>query len=171
MVHVILANDKTGHHIPSDSPLRHMILLVEAKDEQGNTLAQVAGERVPEWGGIGDPQAGYYAGLPGKAFAKVLAELWTEVSPTGAYWNQTRLVSDNRLAAFQTDTSRYVFTAPPTGGVKIAVRLIYRRAFRGLADQKGWDIPDILMEEAEIAVQLPGSCEAGLQNQHFRGIR
>jgi hypothetical protein len=153
MVHVTLANDKTGHHIPSDSPLRHMILLVEAKDEQGNMLAQVAGERVPEWGGVGDQRKGYYAGLPGKAFAKVLAELWTNVSPTGAYWNQTSLVSDNRLAAFATDTSRYIFAAPPTGSVKITVRLIYRRAFRGLADQKGWDIPDILMEEAEIAVK------------------
>jgi len=113
----------------------------------------VSGEKVPTWGGVGDPQKGYYSGLPGKAFAKVLAELWTEVSPTGAYWNQTRLVSDNRLAAFASDTSRYAFSAVSTGKMKISVRLIYRRAFRLLADQKGWQIPDILMEATEIDVQ------------------
>jgi hypothetical protein len=152
-VEVSLTNDQTGHDIPSDSPLRQMILLVEAKDARGNDLSQVEGETVPEWGGSGDPQKGYYAGLPGKAFAKVLAELWTGLSPTGAYWNQTRLVSDNRLAAFATDTSRYVFIAPQTGSLKISVRLIYRRAYRLLADQKGWQIPDILMEAAEIDVQ------------------
>ncbi len=153
IVEVSLTNDKTGHHVPSDSPLRHMILLVEAKDENGKTLEQVSGEKVPAWGGVGDPQKGYYSGLPGKAFAKVLAELWTEVSPTGAYWNQTRLVSDNRLAAFASDTSRYAFSAASTGKMKIYVRLIYRRAFRLLADQKSWQIPDILMEATEIDVQ------------------
>jgi hypothetical protein len=130
-----------------------MILLVEAQDEHGNTLSQVEGETVPEWGGVGDSQKGYYAGLPGKGFAKLLAELWTDVSPTGAYWNQTRLVSDNRLAAFATDSSRYVFTDVPSGSLKISVRLIYRRAYRLLADQKGWQIPDILMEAAEIEVK------------------
>jgi len=153
IVEVSLNNDNTGHHIPSDSPLRQMILLVEARDELGNTLSLAEGGTVPDWGGVGDPQEGYYAGLPGKAFAKVLAELWTDVSPTGAYWNQTRLVSDNRLAAFATDTSRYVFNAAQTGSPKILVRLIYRRAYRSLADQKGWQIPDILMEAAEIDVK------------------
>jgi Carboxypeptidase regulatory-like domain len=153
IVEVNLTNDQTGHHIPSDSPLRQMILLVEAQDEPGNMLALEEGERVPEWGGVGDPQKGYYAGLPGKGFAKVLAELWTDISPSGAYWNQTRLMSDNRLAAFATDTSRYVFAGAPSGSSKISVRLIYRRAFRSLADQKGWQIPDILMEATEIDVK------------------
>lgn len=153
IVEVSLTNDKTGHHIPSDSPLRQMILLVEAKDGSGNSLLQAEGSKVPEWGGVGDPQKGYYAGLPGKAYAKVLAELWTDVSPTGAYWNQTRLVSDNRLAAFSTDTSRYIFTAVQTGNTKISVRLIYRRAFRLLANQKGWQTPDILMEATEMEVK------------------
>jgi hypothetical protein len=30
------------------------------------------------------------------------------------------------------------------------VQLIYRRAFRLLAEQKGWEIPDILMEAQEM---------------------
>ena len=45
------------------------------------------------------PWAGSYRGVPGKVYAKVLEELWTEISPSGAYWNQTRILSDNRLPA------------------------------------------------------------------------
>jgi hypothetical protein len=152
-VSVTLTNDKTGHDIPSDSPLRHLILLVEAKDQNGQGLSLLEGERVPEWGGVGDPQQGYYAGLPGKAFAKVLIELWSGIYPTGAYWNHTRILSDNRLAAFASDTSDYVFTAPAAGEVSVRVQLFYRRAYRLLADQKGWNDPDILMNSAEIVVQ------------------
>ena len=50
-------------------------------------------------------------------------------------------------AAYATDTSRYVFAAPESGGVRVTVRLLYRRAYIEPADQKGWDAPDILMEE------------------------
>jgi hypothetical protein len=134
-----------------------MILLVEAKDTLRNSLDLVEGETIPQWGGVGDPQKGYYAGLPGKAFAKILVEMWTEITQTGAYWNPTRLVSDNRLAAFTTDVSQYTVSAQPQGEVLVKVRLIYRRAYRALADQKGWQIAtggrlDILMEEEELQV-------------------
>ena len=95
---------------------------------------------MPEWGG---PQAG----LPGKAYAKVLEELWTGVSPTGAYWNPTRVVSDNRLAALAADTSTYVFAAPPDGQAAVKVTLLFRRAFSALMAQKDWQIPDIVMEQ------------------------
>jgi hypothetical protein len=152
LVEVSLSNDQTGHHVPTDSPLRHLILLVEAKNEAGEALPLLEGGTAPEWCGVGDPLKGYYAGLPGKAFAKILVELWTGIFPTGAYWNHTRVVSDNRLAAFATDTSRYLFAAPQQGNVRITVRLIYRRAFRLLADQKGWEIPDILMEVQELVM-------------------
>jgi len=150
VVQVDIINDKTGHHVPTDSPLRHLILLVCATDAQGNTLRQLDGPTVPEWGGVGDYAQGYYAGLPGKGFAKILEELWAEVSPTGAYWNPTRVLSDNRLAAFATDTSTYTFTAPTEGEVTVDVTLLFRRAFKELMDQKGWDVPDILMEQEVI---------------------
>jgi hypothetical protein len=152
VVQVTLTNDKTGHDIPTDSPLRQMILLVEARDSQGKALEMVEGERVPDWGGTGDPAKGYYAGLPGKGFARILAELWTELSPTGAYWNPTRQISDNRLAAFASDTSRYAFSPLPQAGSQVKVQLWYRRAFRSLADRKGWNIPDSLMAEQTVAV-------------------
>ncbi len=151
-VDVTITNDKTGHHVPTDSPLRHLILLVRARDASGNVLTQTGGPAVPEWGGIGDPSLGYYAGLPGTAYAKVLEELWTEISPTGAYWNMTRLVSDNRIAAFATDETAYAFAAPATGDASVEVTLLFRRAYKTLMDQKGWGVPDIVMASSTLSI-------------------
>jgi len=151
-VAVTIVNDKTGHHVPTDSPLRQMILLVEARDWQGQALSLLEGSTVPEWGGVGDPNKGYYAGLPGKGFAKILMELWTEITPTGAYWNPTRVVSDNRIPAFGSDTGTYTFTAPEEGKVSINVSLLYRRAFIQLMDWKGWNVPDIVMDTERVEI-------------------
>lgn len=149
-VTVTIINDKTGHHVPSDSPLREMVLLIQAQNSDGDLLAQVDGPVIPGYGGVGDRSKGYYATLPGKIYAKILVELWTEISPTAAYWNPTRIASDNRLAAFAADTSTYTFAAPQDGKVSVDVKLLYRRAFKELMDQKGWDTPDIIMEEAHL---------------------
>ncbi len=154
LVRVDITNDRTGHHVPTDSPLRHLILLVRATDDQDSDLALLDGPTLPDWCGLGDPARGYYAGLPGKAFAKVLQELWTGFSPTGAYWNPTLLVSDNRIAALATDESEYAFAAP-AGAATVTVTLLFRRAFRELADQKGWTDADIEMFDATLVVGPP----------------
>lgn len=151
-VRVTLTNDKTGHHVPTDSPLRHLILLVEASDAQGNALKRSAGPVLPSWCGIGDPTGGYYAGLPGKTYAKLLMERWTQAFPTGAYWNETILVSDNRLAAFASDTTSFAFVPPETGDVSVTVTLLYRRAFMQLMEWKKWDVPDIVMAKEQLVV-------------------
>jgi hypothetical protein len=153
VVEVEIVNDNTGHHVPTDSPLRQVILLVQACDEQGRDLSLEQGPTLPDWAGIGDPAEGNYAGLPGKAYAKVLQELWTEVFPSGAYWNPTRILSDTRLAAYARDASRFVFTAP-AGDTQVEVRLLFRRAFKLLMDQKGWNMPDI--EMARQIIEVPG---------------
>lgn len=145
VVEVTLTNDKTGHHIPTGSPLRQLILLVSTKSLGGQVLAQRDGPKAPDWAGIGDANEGNYAGFPGKGYAKILEELWTEVSPSGPYWNPTRIVSDNRLAAFEADHCRFSFEAPPNASVEVKVDLLFRRAFKALAVQKGWDIPDMVM--------------------------
>jgi hypothetical protein len=154
-VDVHVTNDKTGHHVPTDSPLRHLILLVIARDAEGRPLPQVDGPEIPSWGGVGSPDKGYYAGLPGKAFAKVLQELGTEIAPTGAYWNRTRVLSDNRIAAYATDTSSYAFAAPPGVAATVEVRLLFRRAYRQLADLKKWPDSDIVMAEKRIILESP----------------
>ena len=152
-VDVTLCNDKTGHHIPTDSPIRHLILLVAAKDSRGNALALIEGPTLPEWCGTGDPAKGYYAGLPGKTYAKLLIELWSKVFPTGAYWNHTEIVSDNRLAAFAKDVSSYSFIKPASGNTEVTVTLLYRRAFKNIVDWKKWDTPDIVMAQKKVMLR------------------
>jgi hypothetical protein len=152
IVEVTIVNDKTGHDIPTDSPLRQMILLVNATDGQGQALPLLEGSTVPDWGGVGDPAKGYYAGLPGKGFAKILSELWTEISPTAAYWNPTRILSDNRIPAFGSDTTTDTFAVSVDQHVTVNVTLLFRRAFKELMRQKQWDVPDIIMEHEVIQV-------------------
>ena len=151
-VRVAITNDKTGHHVPTDSPLRHLILIVDGKDGQGNSLILKDSPRLPDWCGKGDRRQGYYAGLAGKAYAKLLQELWTDVFPTGAYWNHTTVVSDNRIAAFATDRSSYSFAMPRAGKALITVTLLYRRAYRELMDWKKWTDPDVTIATEHLTV-------------------
>ena len=155
VVEVTILNDQTGHHVPTDSPLRQLILLVEVKTSDNQALQLIDGPTIPDWAGIGDPTGGYYAGLPGKGFAKILKERWTGVTPSGAYWNPTDIVSDNRIAANESDISRYTFAIPQTDKIIIDVKLLFRRAFIELMDQKSWDnVQDILMQQIEMDVPL-----------------
>lgn len=151
-VHVNIENHNTGHHIPTDSPLRHLILLVQAKDESGYPLLIKSGPILPDWCGIGDFEKGYFAGLPGKAYAKILQDVWTGVSPTGAYWNMTRIVSDNRIPAFGKEQSSYQFEVLSSSNVIVTAKLIFRRAFKNLQDSKSWIIPDIVMNEQTLII-------------------
>jgi hypothetical protein len=144
-VQVSITNDKTGHHIPTDAPIRSMILAVEALDATGKRLTRSQGPVNPSW-------AGNYAGQPGKTFAKILKDEWTGETPTAAYWRPVSIVEDTRLAAMATDTTRYSFDLPAGQVAQVKVRLIFRRAFQALAKLKGWTDPDILMEEEAIQI-------------------
>jgi len=151
-VTIHLVNDNTGHKIPTDSPLRHVLLIVQAQDADGNSLLLLEGPTLPAWAGVGDPEQGYYAGLPGMDFALILEELWTEISPSGAYWNPTRVVEDTRLEPFVEVESTYRFNALKKDELNIVVRVLLRRAFIDLMDQKGWSDPDVLMAEQVLLV-------------------
>jgi hypothetical protein len=143
-VTVTITNTGAGHHVPTDFPGRHMILVVTATGEGGLPLSQRDGLTVPDWGGD-------EAGLPGTAFAKVLRDIETGEEPVVNYWKQTLITSDNRIPAFAANTSQYTFALPDSAGeVQVSARLIFRRVFQSLADQKDWDIPDLLMEEQTV---------------------
>ncbi len=146
-IDVGILNDNTGHKIPTDSPLRNLILVVQSFDSSGSPLDQISGPTIPEWGGLGDPGQGYYGGLPGKGYAIILEELWTGISPSGAYWNPVRVVSDTRLIPFELDESHFSFDAGGAGAVEVSIQLIYRRAFKSLLEQKNWPDEDILLFE------------------------
>ena len=149
---VRLTNEKAGHHFPTGVPMRNMILLVEAKDNRGMDLKYIRGTVVPEWGGAGLIEKGNYAGLPGKGFAKVLAnasrkypEFNTNVKFPIPHWRQAVILSDNRIPARGTDISHYRFELNGTEKdcINVKSRVIYRRAFKPWIDDKGWQLKDL----------------------------
>lgn len=144
-VEVNVRNDKTGHSVPTDSPIRQMILVVEAFDVNGKALALKQGPVNPAW-------AGNYAKTPGKTFSKVLEDKVTGEYPTAAFWRQTNIMEDTRLAALAVDSSNYTFELPAGQTAKVQVRLVYRPAIQALGEQKGWNDSDILMAQETIQV-------------------
>lgn len=145
LVEVSITNDKTGHHVPTGVPMRHLILVVQATDADGHPLPLREGPVLPDW-------TGDFAGRPGRYYAKILEDEDSGESPTVAYWRDIRLVEDTRIPAFATDVSQYTFAAPAEGPVTVEARLIFRRAFQQLMEWKGWDDPDIVMEEEALVV-------------------
>jgi hypothetical protein len=141
-----ITNTDAGHHVPTDHPSRHMILTVTAVDAEGRELALLDGPRVPAWGGD-------QAGLPGKAYAKVLQDVATGEWPVSNYWKQTSILSDTRLAARAADPSDYRFRCPPSGGpITVTAELRFRRLYQAELDARGWKTPDVVMERSEVTV-------------------
>ncbi len=143
---VSIHNDNTGHHIPTDAPIRSMILVVEALDASGNRLALSQGPVNPAY-------SGNYAGVPGKTFAKVLKDEWTGETPTTAYWRPVTVVEDTRLPALTKDQTQYLFNLPAGKAAKVSIKLVFRRAFQSIAQQKGWTDPDIVMKSETFQIE------------------
>jgi len=145
---VSIKNTKAGHHVPTDYPGRQMILVVSATNLDGTALPLAEGPTLPDW-------CGDQSGLPGVAYAKVLRDVETGESPVVNYWKQTLIESDNRLAAFEVDETAYRFRGGD-GATTVRATVLFRRLFQDLADAKGWNMPDILMEEAQLTLD-PGA--------------
>ncbi len=149
LVDVNVTNSGAGHHLPTGTPLRHLVLLVQAVDANGNPLPHQAGPALPTW-------AGALAGQPGKVFAKLLRDKSTGETPTAAYWREIELVADTRIPALATDQSRHEFGGIdwPVSGHEVAqveISLFYRRAYPDVIEQKRWPDQDLLLN----ALTLP----------------
>ena len=164
-VRVEVENIKAGHKFPTDSPLRQLILVINATDQFESPLVQVKGDKLPAWAGVSNPSMSQngmegYAGFPGAIYADLLMEEGTNLSPTAAYWNKTKYVfvtkdgknSDTRLLPGDPQVSNYSFVIPDLGDIHITVKLIYRFAFFDLMDQKDWARPDIVVAAADCHV-------------------
>jgi hypothetical protein len=154
-VKVTVVNEKAGHKFPTDSPLRHLILVVEARDTNGQWLAQLEGPRIPDWGGANN-QVGGYAGQPGEIYANILRDKNTGTVPAVKYWDPTVPAwknSDTRLEAHKQVSSNYSFLAPAHGDAIITARLFYRYAFLNLILENGWSLQDILVNWDEDIVE------------------
>lgn len=135
---VTVVNDKTGHHVPTGVTIRNAILVVEAfREADGVALSHVGTQVIHDLGGVGDPAQGYFAGLPGKLYAKLNHDVNGD-GPT-FFTDATGITFDTRIPALASDVTQYTFAAPDEGGsVLIRARLVYRRSWRALVDAKSW---------------------------------
>ena len=158
-VKVDAINDVTGHHIPTGITIRNMLLLVTPLLANGDTLEYIGEERIPEYGGVGPLEEGNYAGLPGRGFAQIFGD--DEGNTHVLDWQATRIVSDTRIKAKARDTSYYTFALPQDPEkISIETRLIYRRAFKPLADLKKWELEDIYVAADTTVVESRGRLKA-----------
>ncbi len=167
---VTITNDGVGHHVPTGVTVRNMILLVEAwREQDGQPLEHTGSQLVSALGGVGSPAQGYYAGLPGKLFAKVNHD--SGGSGPVFFTEAAGIQIDNRIPALGSDQTTYTFAIPEGGGtLRVRARLIYRRAWRAVVDAKGWTqdghgnpLEDVLaphfghlMEQAEWSADVTG---------------
>lgn len=138
VVNVTLTNDRSGHAVPTGVMIRNMILLVEAADGSEMPLPLLAGDLVDEVGGIGDPQLGYYAGEPGKAFYKNMTD---GTHDRIFYTEAVAVAEDTRIMPGEQYQGVFRFLLPNQADLmtgELDVRLIYRRSYRAILDVKGW---------------------------------
>jgi hypothetical protein len=152
-VTVTITNSQAGHHLPTDYPGRHMILTVAVEDGAGQPLTLLSGPVTPALGGD-------LAGRPGILYAKILRDVASGEQPVVSYWKQTAIASDNRIPALGASRSSYSFQLP-AGASQVTVRadLILRRLFQPLADEKGWDLPDMPMAGQVLTLPVAGHFE------------
>lgn len=152
-VKVTVVNTAAGHKLPTDSPLRHLILVVEARDWRNNLLTQSDGPRIPVWA------APDYGGYAGQIFANILKDKDTNLAPSFAYWNPVEAAwqgADTRLPPLTPVQSIYSFAAPYDRSATITARLIYRKAFLHVAQEKGWSLSELDVEVTNTAVECTG---------------
>ena len=151
VVNTVVSNTGAGHHYPTGSPLRQVLLVVRATDGRGGELALVDGDTLPAW-------AGDVSGYAGQAYAKILRDTLTGEEPTFSHWRMVELVEDTRIEALSSKKGSFRFAMPEGDGaqdgdaISVEVQLIYRRAFQQLQEWKGWTDPDILLASEDFKV-------------------
>ena len=168
-VRVEVENTKAGHKFPTDSPLRHLILVVSVADQFDYPLTPSDGPRLPAWTGQGSEFMRLngvegYSDQPGVAYANLLVDGQTNISPAVAFWNKTIYSpegGDTRLSPRDPQASEYFFPVPDLGEMHVTVKLIYRYAFYELMDQKDWVRPDVVvaMARCNMSVEQAGEMD------------
>jgi len=152
-VDVRITNVGAGHFVPTGLPMRHMLLLVRAIDAAGRDLDLMAGDRLPDWAGIGD-DPNDYAGRPGRWFGRLIYSRALQKAPVPFWAGDAEQRQDTRIAPLAADHSRYRFTFPATPGpVRVTATLLFRRTYKEWSDAKKWDIEDKIMARREQTVR------------------
>ncbi|HHS88856.1 MAG TPA: hypothetical protein ENJ26_00635 [Rhodobacteraceae bacterium] len=166
VVTTTVENVGAGHKVPGAGPIRNVILKIDALDANGKPL-QYAGDKkglLPPLAGMGNPKtkkrdAQDWAGMPGKMYAKVyktkvIPKLGRAMVGVGGFAAQ-ELAFDTCLKPKEPDTMTFRFKLPKGADkAQVKAKLVYRWAFKPLADRKGWKLEDRPMRSVSQEVKL-----------------
>lgn len=140
-------NFGAGHSFPTGVSVRNALLVIEAT-AGGLPLVQISGPQVPWWADDRVPgkQPGDWAGFAGKGFAKVLEGRINGAGPVvrPVLFIDAEAVTENTLIpSGAVDTTEVEFAIPASldagDVVDVTARLLWRRAWRAVAVEKGWE--------------------------------
>ncbi len=133
--------DGAGHRLPTGFIDRHLLLVADALDEKGTSLPLQQGPVLP-------PVAGRpLAGRPGKLYAKLLKDF--DGHTPAAFWQADPEPTDTRLTPGDPDRVTFVFAAQTT---RLRLRLVYRRFWQQVAEEKHWPAEETVVAEREVKV-------------------
>lgn len=126
--------DNVGHRVPTGFIDRNLLLIVDAFDARNEPMRLISGPQLPPT--VGRP----YAGRPGWLYAKQLK------SPDGKhpipFWLAHQEPEDTRLLPGRPDRHAFQFAK---GSNRLRVRLLYRRFWQEVAENKGWPDDEIVV--------------------------
>jgi nitrate/TMAO reductase-like tetraheme cytochrome c subunit len=133
--------DGAGHRLPTGFIDRHLLLVAEALDDDGKRLPLKDGPVLP-------PAAGKeLAGRAGKLYAKLLKDF--DGHSPAPFWKADPDPLDTRLTPGEPDRLTFVF---PGSAARLRLRLVYRRFWQQVADEKRWPDNEIVVAEREVDV-------------------
>ena len=144
---VYITNTNGGHWVPTGEPMRSVLLVLDAVDENEKPLKRLSGEVMPEIAGRGDLSKGNYAGLSGVLFAKVLED--AAGNQHVPFWRAESIAIDNRIRPKSTVSYQWKFRLNnPDEEPSVTAKLFYRPVNKSLAQSKKWLVDDILITDA-----------------------
>ena len=166
IVMTTVENVGAGHTVPGSSPIRNVILKVDVTDAAGKPLAYIGDKRgrLPPLAGFGNPKTkkrdpGDWAGMPGKMYAKVymskvVPKLGRPMVGVGGF-AADKVLFNTLLQPKVPDHAKFVYKLPAGAKqAKVKARLVYRWAFKPIADRKGWKMKDLPMRSMETTVKI-----------------
>jgi hypothetical protein len=139
-VEIDIRADSVGHRVPTGFVDRNLVLVVEGLRE-GQSMLLLDGPALP--GSAGKE----FAGMAGRLFAKQLTDF--EGGSPAPFWRARTDAKDTRLVPGRTERSTFVFGPETT---RVRVRLLYRRFWPEVVEQKGWPDQTITIINREWAV-------------------
>jgi len=134
--------DGAGHRLPTGFIDRHLLLVVDALDADGKSLPLKKG---PVLSSVVGPAL---AGRPGKLYAKLLTDF--DGHSPAPFWRADPEPTDTRLTPGQPDRLTFDF---PERTARLGLRLLYRRFWQQVADEKHWPDNESVVVDRVVRVE------------------